>query len=286
MIDRSKITLHNVVSFGFKIVRGAITAMERWLYNRNVLSRDELHFPDFLCIGAQKAGTTWLYKNLRYHPDIYLTSPKELHYFDRHYHESPESYSKHFDKKRFDIRGKVAGEITPEYGIIPMRRIRFIHEIRPDLRLIFLMRNPIDRAWSQAVMNLVEHTNRSFEEVADQEFYDHLRSDRTIKRGDYITIIDNWTAVFPEEQLYVGFLEDLAERPRQLLSDIFEHLGVTKDVDWSNFPYNKRIRTGVRAEIPDRFRRFLEDMYERDLEQLANRFDGPAQQWLKDCTRI
>jgi hypothetical protein len=282
MNDGSKYTIHNMVRFGFQLARGTIAAAERWCYRNGLLERDALHFPDFLCIGAQKAGTTWLYKNLRHHPGIQLTQPKELHYFDRYFHESLDSYSRHFEQEDFAVREKVTGEITPAYCFIPVRRIQFIHDMRPDLRLIFLMRNPVERAWSHAVMNLVEHSDRRFEDIPDEDFFAHYRSEGAVERGDYLATLDNWLSVYPRKQLYIGFLEDLAQRPQQLLTDVFEHIGVTTEVDWASFPYNRKIRTAEKPAMPQAHRRFLQAMYREDIQQLAERFAGPPQQWLDD----
>ena len=114
------------------------------------------HLPDFLGIGAQKAGTTWLHENLRCHPELYLPDAKELHYFDWDFHQSLRSYAEHFR----DGADRVKGEITPGYSILSSIRIALIKDLMPDLRLLFLVRNPISRAWSQALMNLVGRTNR------------------------------------------------------------------------------------------------------------------------------
>lgn len=145
------------------------------------------HLPDFLGIGAQKAGTTWLHENLRCHPELYLPDAKELHYFDWDFHQSLRSYAEHFR----DGADRVKGEITPGYSILSSIRIALIKDLMPDLRLLFLVRNPISRAWSQALMNLVGRTNRRREDVSDDEFRKHFRSTRSVKRGDYLTTIDN-----------------------------------------------------------------------------------------------
>lgn len=73
------------------------------------------------------------------------------------------------------------------------------------------MRNPIDRAWSQVLMNLTR--DRKYEEIHQSDFVDHFGADRFLMRGDYRTILDHWLSVFPEKQLFIGFFEDIVERP-------------------------------------------------------------------------
>jgi hypothetical protein len=114
-------------------------------------------FPDFMVIGAMKGATTWLYENLRCHPAAFLPSEKEDYFFSHDFRKrSLYSYLKRFTPGRHAVKG----EITPGYSILPLDRIRLIHGFKPDLRLVFLARNPVDRAWSEAVMNLSDKTGR------------------------------------------------------------------------------------------------------------------------------
>jgi hypothetical protein len=266
-----------------KAVRSAASVGEKQYYVRRVSSTAGLCLPDFLGIGAQKAGTTWLYDNLSAHPDLFLPRPKELHYFDRTFHESLRSYAARFAAGS----GKVKGEVTPAYGILPPRRIRFIRTVMPDVRLVFLMRNPIERAWSHAVMILATKTKRRVEDVPEGEFYAQFTGDSSMRRGDYRRTLDNWLDVFPEEQLFVGFFEDLSLRPKELLTDVFDHLGVSSDVDWTQFPYAQVIHarvggrepTTVVSRVPDTFRGYLQDLYADDIASLRERFGSRVAAW-------
>lgn len=266
--------------------------LEKFLYAHNFLSSKKLSLPDFLCIGAQKSGTTWLAENLRCHPQVCLPMREkggESHYFDREFHRSLHYYSKLF----MLTDDYIQGEIIPAYSILPIDRIKFIRKIMPNVKLIFLMRNPIDRAWSQAFMNLVSLPQRKFETVNESEFYQHFQSERSLKRGDYLTIVDNWLSVFPQKQLYIGFFEDIINSPQKLMLDIFSHIGVSTDVDWNNFPLNKRIlppktatkdsghigHNRVCTSIPQNFKSYLLEMYSQDLDKLYQRFGHPVTKW-------
>lgn len=253
--------------------------LERRLHETGLLGGPPLTFPDFLGIGAQKSGTTWLNSNLRAHPEIFLAD-EELHYFDWNWWTPLRRYSDVFAGRD----AAVSGEITPSYSILPLHRIRVIHAVRPDLQLIFLMRNPIERAWSQARMNLVKLTDREYEDVSDAEFLDHFTQDRSIKRGDYLQILDNWLTVFPEDQLYVDVFERIADDPRGLLEDVFSFLGVSTDVQWDHFPYDEVIFSGPSREMPAHFRSFLEDLYAEDLERLYDRFGEPVRPWVESVS--
>ena len=261
---------------------------------------NRLPLPDFLGIGAQKAGTTWLWENLRRHPEIFLPDKKELHYFDNKFDQSLRYYTHRF----VEARGRIKGEITPAYGILPRERIGFIRAIMPRARLIFLMRDPVERAWSQAVMDLVVRSGRALGEVSESEFLAFLESERSVSRGFYCRILDNWLGSFPSEQLYVGFFEDIRERPKELMSELFAHLGVSCDVDWSSFPLgrvimpsvvprgegaqDRRIRTtpgdtgGEPVPCPDSVRERLGQLYAEELARLSERYGKRVAHWQRE----
>jgi hypothetical protein len=115
--------------------------------------------------------------------------------------------------------------------------------------------------------------------VSDREFRHHFRSARSVNRGDYLRTIDNWLAYFPQEQLFVGFYEDLSARPRELLMDVFRHLRVSTEVDWESFPYKRIVFKGVQAPLPPHLRAELADMYQDDLRRLVERFGNRIRAW-------
>ena len=92
-------------------------------------------------------------------------------------------------------------------------------------------------------------------------------------------MIDSWLSVFPKERLFVGFFEELKDSPRDLLTSVFEHIGVSTDVDWAIFPYDKVAHAGVRAPLPPRFRALLEEVYVDEIDRVADRLGGWAETW-------
>lgn len=231
--------------------------------------------PRVLGIGAQKAGTTWLYENLRAHPDAFVCEPKELHFFDWNFHKSLAWYADFFA----EAGRRVSVDISPGYSIISKRRIGFIRRIMPELRIVFLMRNPIDRSWSQTIMNLVTATGRRFEEVSDQEISDHLKSARCIRRSNYLDILEKWLTYFDRDQIYIGFYDDIISEPQVLLADIFEHIGISTSIDWDRLPYDRVIHGGRVGEIPSPHRETLMEMYRDQIEELHRLFGGPVAKW-------
>jgi glycosyltransferase involved in cell wall biosynthesis len=177
----------------------------------------------FLGLGAQKAGTTWLHHWLAQHPQVGFPLGKEAHFWDRGELTDLAWYR---DKMDLGSGGALrTGEITPAYSILGRDRVAEIRAEFPDLRLIFIIRNPIDRAWSSALMAL-ERAQMTFEEASDQWFIDHFRSEGSLRRGDYEACLRTWRSVFPSEQLLVLRYESVRTEPRALLQRVAVHLSI------------------------------------------------------------
>lgn len=245
-----------------------------------------LRLPDFLGIGGIKAATTWLHENLRRHPETFLPDGKELHYFDLRLHKRLSWYAGHFEP----AGDRVAGEITPAYGLLSDARIKAVAQVVPDVRLILIIRNPIDRAWSHASMKLARETGRNPDDVPDQEFIDFFHTPRCRAGGDFAAMIENWGRHFPTDQLHLVRFEDIEARPWQVLTEVFAHIGVRTDVDPGVFPADVVIDRGVDGpagptavvrdsagdQVPERFRGVLVDMYAEPIERLSKLMAVPA----------
>ena len=183
---------------------------------------------DFLGIGAQKAGTTWLFRQLSRHPQVAFPRGKETHYWDRHASPRADEWVRLLQpatRRTADGRPVRTGEITPAYALLPEASIRAIGDRCPDLRLFMILRNPIERAWSAAVMELVRAGKR-VDETSDAWFLEHFEAPESSARGDYATDIERWRSVFPGDYLLVLFHEDLAARPREVLASLGTHLDI------------------------------------------------------------
>ena len=197
--------------------------------------------PDFLILGAQKAGTTALYAYLRRHPSITGPSWKEVSYFDRHYRRGPAWYRGNFPLRSGD---RMVGEASPSYLLHPQAPERAAALV-PEARLIALVRDPVERAHShfQHEVALGRETLR-FEEALEREEdrlageLDRMRTDAGyfshawwnytyLARGRYAEQLERWQARFPTERLLVVSNEELGAEPGRTYARVLDFLGAT-----------------------------------------------------------
>jgi Sulfotransferase domain len=210
-----------------------------WTYGRATASARPL--PDFLIIGAQKAGTTALYAYLRRHPAITGPSWKEVSYFDRHYGRGEAWYRGNFPN-RVRARGKLVGEASPSYIFHPLGPER-VKALVPEARLVALVRHPVDRALShynhevalgreplrfEDALDAEEDRLRGEGErlAADPSYFSRAWWSHAYKsRGRYAEQLERWLAAFPREQLLILPSEDLGGEPERTHARVLDFLG-------------------------------------------------------------
>jgi sulfotransferase family protein len=215
-----------------KVLRGAYRG-----YGRATASLRPL--PDFLILGAQKAGTTALYAYLRWHPQITGPSFKEVSFFDRHYARGERWYRAHMPVRRSGI----VGEASPSYLFHPSAPER-VARMLPGARLIALLRNPVDRAFSHYQHEvalgreelpfedaLAHEDERMAGEVErmlrDPAYFSYAWWNYTYAaRGRYAEQLERWFRSFPSEQLLVLLTDELAADTGATYERVLEFLGV------------------------------------------------------------
>lgn len=230
----------------------------------------------FLGIGAQKAGTSWLHAMLARHPDIAFPAGKERHFWNRpHDSAGVEAYLAGFPDPR-----KAEGEITPAYALLDRHGVREVHAAAPSLRLLYIVRDPMERAWSSALMAL-RRAELEPDEASDQWFIDHFRSRGSLGRGDYETCIRNWHAVFGDDALLILRFEDIVTAPESFLARCFDHLGVAPvpDAEMAAWGLHERVFEGPRYPLRESLRPVLRDLYAARIEALARYLGWDLSAW-------
>ena len=262
--------------------------------------------PDFMVIGAQRAGTTWLHRVLRQHPRLWLPPVKELHYFDKldttrtildakerrrvklgglrsldpwlfHYwfgRRGDAWYARLF--RDAQAKGFIAGEITPAYATLDEDVLRRIHRMNSEIKLIFVMREPVERAWS-AVNNAVK--KGVIEGPTIEKTIERARGSGTAARSGYADTIKRLEAVFPASHIHYCFFDDLRDRPESLTSGVLSFLGVGPGpAEAVQLPQAVNIASGSKP-IPLEFSRELARDYLPSVGDLCQRFEGPPHRW-------
>lgn len=238
--------------------------------------------PNFLIIGAQKAGTTWLQHTLRQHPDVYMPS-HELHFFDKahHYKRGLSWYQEFFEEAELET---AVGEKTPDYywtnrsgaeGHLPSVHCN-IYRALPEAKLILIVRNPVDRAVSAA--NHLIRTRRvppqySVDQLLVGDKQDVAERHGVLDYGRYHRHIQAYLELFDREQfLVLVFEEDIVDAPEAGLKKVSEFLGINPSYsfeglhDRQNAPGVSKTGLYVRYYLP-----FLKPLVEGIDKYLLNR---------------
>lgn len=190
--------------------------------------------PNFLIVGAQKAGTSALWSYLDAHPQVYLSPEKELRFFNRHYDLGLDWYRRHFEGR---VGEPLVGEATPNYLYCEEVAGR-IAESLPGVKLIFLFREPVSRAYSNYWHNVwLGREHLSFEEALEREDERIRLNERYptpywawtyayLDKGRYARQLRPYLENFDRSQLLFLLFEDLVKRPEATLERVYAFLGI------------------------------------------------------------
>ncbi len=187
--------------------------------------------PTVIIAGAQKSGTTTLRDVLAQHPDVFMSSPKELHFFDRHYDRGLDWYASCFEPGRDHVH---RGEASPFYMYKPKARERMLATL-PDLRVICILRNPVSRAYSHYWHAREKGPEKSttFEEALNREPRRLQRSKdgkpgvfSYVDRGRYLEQLLPIADAVGRDRLHVLLMDDLIEQPQESMRSTFAFLEV------------------------------------------------------------
>lgn len=244
--------------------------------------------PDFLCIGAQKAGTSWLNSVLSEHPQVFMPPVNELHFFDRVQRDVPIrsrqvqlarkailreekqdtpdtdyiNYLNHLlsfthvslewyqAAYSWPVADDVRrGDITPSYLELPRRKIAYARELLGPVKLILIVRRPADRLLSQLRM-WAARDDRTDAPQDEEEWMDlfHEMTDAS-ERGGYARGIRLWSTLFGSEQLLVLPFGHIRSDPAGMIARIEDHLGIARHENYDCL--TQQIHVTQKFAIPD-----------------------------------
>lgn len=271
-------------------------AVRRRLRYVTVTGDEDLsRFPDFLIIGPQRTGTTWLHAHLRFHPQIFLSEPKELYFFSSLEARDPKRfvsdqlgwYLRYFReplwlraaktaiclrRHRELYRPIVRGEATASYAAMAPAVIDDLVALRPDVRAILMIRHPIERAWSHAKKDLVRNRRRRFEDVGAEEFRAFFADPYQRRCAQYAEMAEVWSSRLRPGHLFVGVFDQIATRPEAMLLDVMRFLGVRADHRYIDPDAKNPVNPTAATRIPPEHKQYLQELFADDIRRARERF--------------
>lgn len=286
---------------------------------------------DFIGIGAQKAGTTWLFSRLNELPNFSLAPNKEVHYFDR-----AEKYpstnrllinspfirmlnfkwliyacwntSKQIWKEKSWSRFRwyfhyyftyindgwyfslfkglegVKGEVTPSYSLLDYQDVSRMSKLLPDTKIILMLRNPIDRAWSHfrfdnpKLAKEIDLGNVESNFPAFQSFIDGKKQEA---RSNYLQFLRLYGKEF-KGRLLVGFFDALIDNPVGLLEETIDFLESDVSLVKQHCKISEKNNVSRKVLIPDKYKNYLEKKYFNSIKEMHETLGSYSSLWYKE----
>lgn len=251
-------------------------------------------FPDFLIVGPQRTGTTWLHQVLTRHPEVFLTDPKEIFYFSRLKDgaANPRFESTLLDWYLAQFRPRwtrrvasqwrcltrygrpwrplVRGEATASYAAMDADLVDEVAALRPGVKALFMVRHPVERAWSHAKKDLSRNRGRRAEDVTDDEWKAFFRDPYQLRCARYEENLATWRSRLGDAGVFVGTFEEVEESPERLLARVTAFLGVSGDERYVD-PVLLRhtVNPTHGSEVPAKWRGFLEELLAAEIDGWA-----------------
>ena len=265
--------------------------------------------PDFLIIGAARSGTTSVFKYLNEHPQTLLSQKKEPNYFSFNYgrfkHFLYKSYFPLIFKKFFlrILRHKkiISGEASTYYLFYPHTPERVFHKY-PKIKIIILLRNPIDRAYSHYNQNVkLNRETKSFEHAIINEgmrlenelvnlkkdkYYDSdsLHFFSYLERGKYFHQINRWLKYFPENQIKILLSDDFFSCPQKTYSEILNFLDISNFELKNHKVYNRVTVDSMNKETRTNLERYFQSSNNKLFKLLKRKNIWDSENLISDKT--
>lgn len=222
---------------------------------------------DFIIMGTQKGGTTSAMINLSKHNEISLYK-EEIHFFDLFWSRGLNWYKTHFNYDK-----KMVGEKTPDLMYLDWT-FPLIQSLNPYVKMIFFLRNPIDRAyssWNMVKKNYKE--KKTFEECIEEELKYRMNENKNLQtstyhflqRGLYYEQITKLLKYFPIQNMLFLISENVKKEPLLYYNKIFEFLNVSEN---NTFEYTEEFTSSYDDKIDKKYYNKLKKFFEKDVKNL------------------
>ena len=227
-----------------------------------------ISMPDFIIAGLPKCGTVWLVDTLRQHPMMnYVRNPffdnkGEIRFFSTNFNFPIRKYFDAFKNKK---EGCLYFEKSPDYSIMSRARIKLIKKLNPKIKIILMFREPIDRTYSNAKMDLIRSRGLHLNKDNEFLFFKHYKNNSQVY--DYSFIIKKWQSVFQKDALLYLSLEQIKEDPKLVTQKTLEFLGVQDNFEFS---FSKAKNISKAKPIPEDHKAYIEKLNQRTINFWEN----------------
>jgi hypothetical protein len=249
--------------------------------------------PTFVGLGSLRCGSTWLYQVLKTHPDIKLSDRKEMcfFFFRDMLRYDLEWYEAHFAPANGGQPKRVRGEISPEYARLKPWQVNRIAKLLPDLRLILTLRHPIERVWSQALLEFGYLGDRDVRKISSIDFLRQVERARNRLPSDYRRTIEIWSNAFGRDALRIDLFETLQDDPQTYVDGILRHIGASTPWAVPAQFINSKVHTTSslvrqRRDIPELVEWYIADRLLEPTERLNELLQGRVSSWVDDMRTI
>ncbi len=167
-------------------------------------------------------------------------------------------------------QGLLSGDITAKYCELPEKEIEKISRAFPRLKILITLRDPVEREWSRAKMNLSKKPGRPLAAITHQEFIAQFNDPPQKKSNDYVALIAQWSTYFDSTQILVLFYDELLENPFGYFSRLCDFLAIDGPDPDGRKQLEEYVFKGVRGGVPSAFREILFDMHEEHIVRLSD----------------
>ena len=240
--------------------------------------------PNFFVIGAGRTGTTSLFHYLFQHPSITKSAYDELGFFDVNYHLGLNWYRSLFPSVLTKIFVKLKTKAFLTYDVTPsyVRKhwvAKRIHDMFPSTKLIVVLRNPVDKSYSQYHLNVTLGEKRTFEHVIKEDMDNILKWKTELKDDNYFaTVVENsilgrglyaeqlpaWFDLFSKNQIMIIQSEKLSSDTKNVMNDVFQFLGLPI----FDIPNTKRVNVSQYSKMNPETRELLINFFKPYNEKL------------------
>lgn len=241
---------------------------------------------DFIGIGTQKAGTTWVHKQMRRHPGVSVPKLKEQRYFCGGVLEHDLAwYLSQWPQG--DPADAVRGEWSPDYAPLPESVIAEVARLCPGAKILLTIRHPVEQVWAHYRVFRLRWTAESEERMAGTvgrvDAFEYTTRAFNERYADYGAVLDRWGGAFGADAVHITRFEDIRFEPELALHQIWDFLGVER-ITLDDEVLNAAVNRSPEHPIPAALRAALSARWLPRVRELNDRLDGGVSAWVDDLT--